>query len=273
MNRIFNDLVALFDWRTGMVLRRNAKVYMRNWKTAFLPPAMEPVIFFMAFGMGLGAFIGMMNYEGHEVEYGTYVAPGLLAYTSFSSSFFEGLYGSYIRMFYQKTWDGMLGTQLELRHILWGEIIWAGCRGGMNATVVMVVLFIFHSLDLINIYWEKMFFLLPVCFLAGWAFGSFAMIFTAIVPSIDHMNYPVFLIGIPLGLVSNTYFPLEARSPAFEDYLQLNPLYHLAELNRGILLSGEWMPHFIGLLLSGGTLLLICMLISQRLMERRLLED
>ena len=85
---------------------------------------------------------------GHEVEYGTYVAPGLLAYTSFSSSFFEGLYGSYIRMFYQKTWDGMLGTQLELRHILWGEIIWAGCRGGMNATVVMVVLFIFHSLDL-----------------------------------------------------------------------------------------------------------------------------
>ena len=99
------------------------------------------------------------------------------------------------------------------------------------------------------------------------------MIFTAIVPSIDHMNYPVFLIGIPLGLVSNTYFPLEARSPAFEDYLQLNPLYHLAELNRGILLSGEWMPHFIGLLLSGGTLLLFCMLISQRLMERRLLED
>ena len=90
MNRIFNDLVALFDWRTGMVLRRNAKVYMRNWKTAFLPPAMEPVIFFMAFGMGLGAFIGMMNYEGHEVEYGTYVAPGLLAYTSFSSSFFRG---------------------------------------------------------------------------------------------------------------------------------------------------------------------------------------
>jgi lipooligosaccharide transport system permease protein len=145
-----------------MVLRRNAKVYMRNWKTAFLPPAMEPVIFFMAFGMGLGAYIGMMSYEGHGVEYGTYVAPGLLAYTTFSSSYFEGLYGSYIRMFYQKTWDGMLGTQLELRHILWGEIIWAGCRGGMNATVVMVVLFIFQSLDLISIDWDKMIFLMPL---------------------------------------------------------------------------------------------------------------
>ena len=273
MNRILRDLSALFDWRTWAVFRRNAKVYLRNWKTAFLPPAMEPVIFFLAFGMGLGTFIGMMVYEGREVEYGTYVAPGLLAYTAFGSSYFEGLYGSYVRMFYQKTWDGILGTQVELRHILWGEITWAGCRGGMNASVVTLVLMVFHSLELIDINWPMLVVLLPLGFLAGWAFGAFAMIFTSIVPSIDHMNYPVFLVGIPLGLVSNTYFPLETRSPAIADYLLINPLYHLAEINRGMLLSGDWLPHLFGLMLSGGVVLLVCLLISQRLMERRLLGD
>ena len=273
MKRILIDLGALFDWRTWSVFRRNARVYLRNWKTAFLPPAMEPVIFFLAFGIGLGAFVGMMVYEGNEVEYETYVAPGLLAYTTFGSSFFEGLYGSYVRMFYQKTWDGILGTQVELRHIIWGEITWAGCRGGMNASVVTGVLLIFYGLELIEINCSALVMLLPLCFLAGWAFGAFAMIFTSIVPSIDHMNYPVFLVGIPLGLVSNTYFPLEARSPAIADYLLFNPLYHLAELSRGMLLSGDWQPHLFGLFLSGGLLLLLCLLISQRLMERRLFGD
>ena len=139
--------------------------------------------------------------------------------------------------------------------------------------LVALVLLVFHSLGLININWPVLVVLLPLGFLAGWAFGAFAMIFTSIVPSIDHMNYPVFLVGIPLGLVSNTYFPLETRSPAIADYLLINPLYHLAEINRGMLLSGDWMPHLFGLILSGGVVLLVCLLISQRLMERRLLGD
>lgn len=234
---------------------------------------MEPVIFFIAFGMGLGAFVGSMLYQDRSVDYGTYVAPGLLAYTTFSTPYFEALYGSYVRMFYQKTWDGMLGTQVELRHILWGEITWAGCRGGMNAIVVAMVLGVFHALGWISIAWHSLFLLLPLGFLAGWAFAAFALIFTALVPSIDHMNYPVFLVGIPLGLISNTYFPLESRNPALAGFIQFNPLYHLAEVNRGVLLSGNWGGHLFGLLVTGSILLLLCLIISQRLMQRRLLAD
>ena len=128
-------LLAVFDWRSIAVLRRNALVYFRNWKTAFFPPAMEPVIFFIAFGIGLGTYVGSLMYDGEEVAYATWVAPGLLAYTAFSTPFFEGLYASYVRMFYQKTWDGILATQVEIHHIVWGEILWAGARGGMNTAI------------------------------------------------------------------------------------------------------------------------------------------
>ena len=32
-------LVGLWDWRSWVVLRRNALVHFRNWKTAIVPPA------------------------------------------------------------------------------------------------------------------------------------------------------------------------------------------------------------------------------------------
>ena len=45
---------------------------------------MEPVIFFIAFGIGFGGYIEDLSYRGPAINYATYVAPGLIAYTGFS---------------------------------------------------------------------------------------------------------------------------------------------------------------------------------------------
>jgi lipooligosaccharide transport system permease protein len=266
-------LRGLFDWRTWAVFNRNGQVYLRNWRTAFFPPAMEPVVFFVAFGMGLGAYVGAMRYAGGDVSYTSYVAPGLLAYAAFSTPFFEALYSAYVRMFYQKTWDGILATQVEMHHIVWGEITWAGARGFMNASVVAMVLTVFDLLGWVDIAFWTLPLLLPLAFLAGWAFGAFALIFTAIVPSIDHMNYPVFLIGIPLGLVSNTYFPVSSDHPVLNAVIQANPIYHLAEAYRGVLLTGRPNMHFVWLGVTGGVLLVVCAFFAQRLLKKRVLGE
>jgi lipooligosaccharide transport system permease protein len=268
-----SDVAALADWRSYSVLRRNALVYFRNWKTAFFPPAMEPVIFFLAFGLGLGGYVGSLMYDDRSVPYATWVAPGLVAYTSFSTPFFEALYSSYVRMFYQKTWDGILATQVELRHIVWGEILWAGVRGMMNAALVAVVLAGFHAAGIVDIRWWFLPMLPLIGCVAGWTFGAFGLIFTALVPAIDHMNYPVFLIGIPLGLVSNTYFPVESDIVALQAIVQLNPVYHLSETCRALLVGGDVAPHALGLALTSGVLLLVCSVLAQRLMRKRLLGD
>jgi lipooligosaccharide transport system permease protein len=273
MSRAPVEIGGLFDWRSWSVFQRNARVYFRNWRTAFLPPAMEPVIFFLAFGLGLGSYIGHMNYDGQSVNYGTYVAPGLLAYTAFSTPFFEALYSSYVRMFYQKTFDGILATQVEMRHVVWGEITWAGARGAMNSAVVALVLCVFHLFGLIEIAWWTLPLLVPIAFIAGWAFGAFALVFTAIVPSIDHMNYPVFLIGIPLGLVSNTYFPIESDNAFLQAIIEINPIYHLAETFRAFLLTGRPDMHALWLLVSITGVMGICVFLSQRLMKRRVLGE
>jgi lipooligosaccharide transport system permease protein len=268
-----STLFAIFDWRSIAVLRRNALVYFRNWKTAFFPPAMEPVIFFVAFGLGLGTYVGSLAYDGTDVPYATWVAPGLLAYTAFSTPFFEGLYASYVRMFYQKTWDGILATQVEIHHIVWGEILWCGARGAMNTAIVAAVLGVFQILGLVDLHWGFLFLMPLVAFVVGWTFGAFALIFTAIVPGIDHMNYPVFLSGIPLGLISNTYFPLEPESPWLSALLYANPVYELAETARGLLVAGRFDEHALYLAATTVVFLVVCATAAQRLTKKRVLGD
>lgn len=267
------QLVAVFDWRSWAVLRRNALVYFRNWRTAVIPPAMEPVIFFIAFGLGFGHYIDDLRYQGVSMNYATYVSAGLIAYTGFGTPYYEALYAAYVRMFYQKTWDGILATQVELPSVVWGEILWAALRGVFNVSIVAIVIAVFHWIGVVNVN-VGFLLLMPVLgFLAGCAFAAFALIFTAIVPAIDHMNYPVFLIGWPLSLVSNTFFPIDPKSPALAFLMQINPIYQLAETARGLLVLGNPGPHLGRLLLTAALFLIPCTLLSVRLTRRRVLGE
>jgi len=73
-------LTAALEWQSRAVVARHLRVYMRNWYTAFLPPAFEPVTMLLAFGVGLGGYVASMTWQGRPIEYMSYVAPGLLAY-------------------------------------------------------------------------------------------------------------------------------------------------------------------------------------------------
>lgn len=263
--------LEVLDWRSLAVLRRNALVYLRNWRTAFFPPAMEPVVFFLAFGLGLQGYVGELNYRGATISYATYVAPGLIAYTAFGTPFYESLYSAYVRMFYQKTWDGILATQVELPHLVWGEILWAGVRGFMNSAIVCGVLAVFDLLGWVELRLAWLPALPFLGMLAGFCFSAFGLIFTAIVPSIDHMNYPVFLIGMPISLISNTYFPLEPQQAWLRTVMLLNPVYHLAETSRGLLVHGDPGGHLLWLVGVTSVGLLLFFSIAHHFTRRRML--
>lgn len=268
-----NSLTAVADWQSWAVFRRNALVFLRHWRTAVIPPAMEPVIFFVAFGIGFSGYIETLSYRGVDINYATYVAAGLIAYTGFGTPYYEALYSAYFRMFYQKTWDGILATQVELPSVVWGEILWGAVRGMVNISIVSVVIAVFDLIGIVDVKVQFLVLMPFLGFIAGCAFASFALIFTAIVPAIDHMNYPVFLIGWPLSLVSNTFFPVAPESPALRALMQVNPVYQLAECARGLLVLGNPGTHLMGLLGSTALFLIPCTLLSVRLTRRRVLGD
>lgn len=238
MSRAREDLLAFADWRSRAVLARNALVYLRNWRTAFFPPAMEPLVMFATLGLGLGNYVAFGAGQPHGgVSYASFLGPGLMAYSAFSTPFFEGLYSAYVRMFYQKTWDGLLATQVEMRHVVWGEILWAGLRGAMNVAVVALVLAGLDAAGVVSLHVRWLPLAPLLAFPLGCVCSALALIFTAIVPSIDHMNYPTFLVGVPLGFVSDTYFPVDPRSPTLALLVDLNPVRHFARTMRALLLD------------------------------------
>jgi lipooligosaccharide transport system permease protein len=264
-------LVAPFEWQSRAVVARHLRVYLRNWYTAFLPPALEPVTMLLAFGIGLGGYVASLSWNGRPVEYMTFVAPGLLAYATFMTAIFQSLFGAFIRMRFQKTWEGQLTTQIELTHVIWGEVLWAGLLATMYVVIVAAVLALFQLAGLLTMSIAYLPVLLPVAFVAGCAFAALGLCFTALLPTIDHMNLPIFLLVLPMGLLSSTYFPLE--QPVLVAINHANPLYHLAQAFRGILLGGPIVAPLLWLLALSAIMLGVLVPLDLRLLRRKVLGD
>ena len=262
---------AALEWQSRAVVARHLRVYLRNWHTAFLPPAVEPVTMLVAFGIGLGGYVATLPWQGRPVEYLTYVAPGLLAYATFMTAIFQSLFAAFIRMRYQRTWEGQLTTQVALPHVVWGEVLWAGLLATMYVAIVALVLAALRMAGLLAIEVALLPVLLPIVFVAGCAFAALGLCFTAIVPTIDHMNLPVFLLVLPMGMLSSTYFPL--AHPWLVGLNLVNPLHHLAEAFRGLLIGGPVLGHLVGVLGLSALMLGVLVPLDLRLLRRRVLGD
>jgi lipooligosaccharide transport system permease protein len=151
----------------------------------------------------------------------------LIATAVMWNAFFETTYGSFVRMYYQKTFDGMLATPLSLEEIIIAEIVWSATKATGAATIMLMVLgllgFIQFPLGLL---------LIPLAFFGGLAFGAIGMFFTGITPTIDMFNLPIFLFITPMFLFSGTFFPVSNLPVWAQPAALAFPLYHLAELAR-----------------------------------------
>jgi lipooligosaccharide transport system permease protein len=264
-------VAAAFEWQSRAVVGRHLRIYLRNWHTAFVPPAMEPVTMLLAFGLGLGGVMADLAWRGRELPYMTFVAPGMLAYATFTSSTFQALYAAFIRMHYQRTWEGQLTTQIELRHVVWGEILWAGTLATLYAAIVSLVLAACRALGVVAFDVTRLPAALPFAFLGGCAFAALGLCFTALVPTIDHMNLPVFLFVLPVAFTSGTYFPI--THPVVAALSLANPVYHLAEGLRGLLLDAPAAGHLLALAAIAVVMLAVLVPLDIRLLRRRVLGE
>ncbi len=214
------------------VWQRNLTVYKKTWKVSFLPPLLEPFLFIVAFGIGLSVLVEDFSFQGMKVSYIDFIIPALLATTIMYNAFFETSFASFVRMRYQKTFDAMMATPLNLAEIITGEIAWAATKSIIAATLMMV------GVGLLGLIDHPSVILVPfLALLGGFAFGATGMFFTSIVPNIETFNLPLFLFITPMFLFSGTFFPLE-NLPAWAQTIALFlPLTHLVRLTRAATLG------------------------------------
>ena len=242
------------------VWQRNWVVYRRTWKISFVPPLLEPLFYLVAFGVGLAAMIGRIAVGGRTISYVAFIAPALLAINIMNAAFYENTYASFVRMYYQKTFDAMLATPLNLPEILLGEILWGATKALIGTALMLAVISCFGLIR-----YPEGLLILPLALLGGLAFGSAGMLFTALVPNIETFNLPVFLFITPMFLFSGTFFPVQNLPAWAQCFAQVLPLTHLVALTRAFTL-GHWRPELYWSL----AYLLLCTLVLTPLALGRL---
>ncbi|MDD1660400.1 MAG: ABC transporter permease [Methanomicrobiales archaeon] len=215
--------------RVWRVWQRNRDVFLKTYRVNFLPPFLEPLLYLLSLGFGVGSFIP----EIAGVSYPRFIAPALVSITIMNAGFFECTYASYVRMYYQKTYDAIIATPLSIDEVIVGEILWGATRALINTTIMLPVLFVFGVIDLP---WALL--VIPFAFVAGLLFATIGMCFTAVTPGIDTLNLPTFLFITPMFLFSGTFFPLSLL-PAPVQYLAVGilPLTHVVTVIRSLTLG------------------------------------
>jgi lipooligosaccharide transport system permease protein len=248
------------------VWQRNFTVYRQNWKISFVPPLLEPLFYLLAFGVGLSALVGTIHYQGSEISYIGFIAPALLAINIMNNAFFENTYASFVRMYYQKTFDAMMATPLTLEEIISGEIIWGATKAVIATAIMLGVISLFGLIR-----YPEGLLIIPLSFIAGIAFGSIGMYFTGIVSHIELFNLPVFLFITPMFLFSGTFFPIE-NLPGWAQHLAvLLPLTHMVNLTRSLSLGIIDLSLLTGL----GYFVIMCLIffpLAIHKMHRRLIK-
>ncbi len=225
--------MKMFSWRFFRVWQRNRDVFFRLWHFEMPISFVEPVLLLLAFGLGMGAFMGLINGQ----QYINFIAPGMIAsYAMFSSSN-ECSYSAFLRMEHQHTYDAIMATPVNVEDITAGEIFWGATRALLTGAIVLGVAGVFQ---LIASPWAVL--ILPVAFVEGVLFSAISLFYTSIVPSIYAFNFFFTLIINPLFLLSGVFFPLDTFPKVLRDISWFTPLRPPVEIIRG-LFKGQMPDH------------------------------
>jgi len=231
-------------WRPPDLSRRWWPVFQRNllvWRKLAVPSLIgniaEPLMWLVAFGYGMGALVGQVNFEGSTVPYIVFLASGSICMSAMNAASFEALYSAFSRMHVQKTWDGIMNAPVSLDSVVLAEMLWAAFKSIFTVTAilgVMLALGISHSPKLLAAW--------PILLGAGITFSCIALIFNALAKGYDFFTYYFTLFLTPMMFLSGVFFPRDQLPVALRHVSDWLPLTNAVELVRPLFVD-QWPAH------------------------------
>lgn len=212
--------------RLFSVWYRHVRVYTKNLLSNGLPPFLEPLLFLMGVGLGLGKYI-TETMEG--MSYINFLGTGLLVTAAMFTSAYECTFGTFIRLEFEKVYDGMLAAPITVNNLIVGEIIWAGTKGLFFTFAVLCVLVVFGIINLPQGLLTPL-----VGFVTGLMFATLSLWITSFVKTINHFNF--YLTGVisPMFFFSGVVFPVSNLPPPVRFVAEIMPLTHAVRLARAV---------------------------------------
>jgi lipooligosaccharide transport system permease protein len=214
------------------VMSREVANFRTYWKGTTFSSVMEPLVYLLAFGLGLSA---TLVDEVNGVPYVQFVGTGMVATAVIFSSAIPAMFGTFVKHRFQNTYDAILAAPVDVEELVSAEMLWIGIRSGTYGCVPLLVTIAFGLDPAPGMLLTPLF-----CFVTALGFAGFGVAMAATVAKIDQFNYVTALFVTPLFLVAGTFFPIDGLPEGFQVLAQVNPLHQLVELVRAGAFGFEW---------------------------------
>jgi lipooligosaccharide transport system permease protein len=234
-NRLYPSLAS----RLGSVWYRHFRTYTKDIVSNGFPPFLEPLIFLAGMSLGLARYVP--NLIG--MSYLQFLATGLVMTSAMFTAAFECTFGTFIRLEFDKTYDGMLAAPLSVADVVMGEALWAGTKGAFFSFAVLVIISAFGIVPFLPAL------LIPIVgFLTGFLFAAIGLLVTSFVNNINNFNF--FFTGLlsPMFMFCGTLFPISNLPAPLQVAAEFLPLTHPVRLGRAVAMGHYEAGLFLDLL-------------------------
>ena len=206
-----------------------ARIYRRVWKGSVVTAFVNPILFLLAMGQGLGALV---EQGVGEVSYIAFIAPGLLAATAMQTAAGESTWPVMAGIKWLRTYHAALATPIGVADLVAGELIWIGVRTLMACGAFALVAGMLGATAIGGLLAA-----IPGAVLTGLAFGAPLMAFTAVAKNESRLSSVFRFAIVPMFLFSGTFFPIDQLPDWLQPVAYATPLWHGVDLARSIALD------------------------------------
>lgn len=221
---------GVYAGRPWALIQRNAFALRTSNSLVFFSGFVEPVFYLLAFGFGLGSFIGNVT-DGRygQVSYAVYIAPALLATSAMNGAIYDSTWNVFFKMRYAKLYDAVMSTSLGALDTAAGEIGWAMIRGASYGVGFLCVVM---PLGLVQSWWGLL--AVPAAAVIAFGFAALGMGITSYLTSHQQMNWINFFM-LPMFLFSGAFFPITNYPWFAQQIIQALPLWQAIAMMRSVM--------------------------------------
>lgn len=204
--------------------------YRRTWRGSVFSAFVIPIMFLLAMGKSVGGYVDTGSALG--VSYLDFIAPGVLATTTFQIGVFESAYPVYSAFHWSRTFHAMRASPLRPVDMLAGQMTFVAFRITISGIGFLIVMALFGTVR--SPRWA---FALPAAVLAGMAVAGAVFAYSAVIKSDNLFALLMRFAMIPMSLFAGVFFPVAGMPLAARVFAYGSPLWHAVELCRAATLG------------------------------------
>ncbi len=218
----------LYAGRARAILERSFIALRSSTWVPIATGFIEPVLYLLAFGYGMGELIGNVDTGRGVIDYAVFIAPGLLATSAMNGAIYDSTWNVFFKLNESKLYQGMLATPLGPLDVALGEITWALLRGLSYAIAFMAI-----TAPLGLVPGVSAILAIPAAVFIAFGFASFGMAITSYFKTYQQMGM-INIVLLPMFLFSGSLYPISVYPDWLEFIIQLMPSWHGIELVRDV---------------------------------------